>query len=1022
MSCLIHPRYLSSFAAACDRDPDLPMGTHLRLFPSEIIGFPLCPWQLWDLPALDTEDLPVEWFDRHGRPLPELDLDAADGEAIGRISAWPPDEARMIGVEARFDEDVPGEIAVLDRDGARVVTSRSTGRLLVGAPQITRVRLRGRGPCRVLWWIVPDVLERMIGSDPFANLSAPLEGDFPWYAGGRGRAEAAERVVHGAPMRWTRPDRPDGPFDPIGASEEDTRIAPFRPDLDKEFELLISDPDTTPGAVTRIHDSPAKRGEPWQEVTEHIQGSLFMKALDPGVGRYLGLLTLLEHLPDMEDRPEPPNATAWLAAGLFACAPDARHCFPDADEEEQRLIERIVELEPSVRQVIDLAREQHRWTVRAFVTVALAAPVQDLPNPPTLELGDSAWLRPEHGPSTSFRQQLLVTEPPLATLVALASLQPPGWVTRHDMLRLEPGAVPDRRAAPILLGSTQSPSGACLGVVDAGAMLESGAPWVYRVALSDVFGRFCEPTEIQVPPPSRPATPAPTLRVQLRLADRVPHDQPAGAGSVRITVPVPSLEQLGAGSRPLARVRVSIGGAAQDAPVPQAGGTIGFDFALPALMPMEHRHLVARARFENDQGALGSDGTHAIDITDPRSPPIPKTGIGIIWSSRPGPAEDVEIRVRFTGTAGARYRVYSSDARGLGIPLTELNRTRTRAEVAVDGAQRGLGGLGLRERFRLLTDNPIETGADGSVHFDARFPRALETVQFLRFVPLGARGSEAPFESCPLLPVAVPSDRKPPAPRLDVRVDPATGTAQVAVLAEGLDLVGLKAAEPGLFLNPPDPSARPPEFRLRRASGVVPDAIYAREIARGVLVLQGKHFQALVGDHPGADGLIPYVRYHYWAEVRMPPERRLPPDTQEKVLTSGSIQPLQLAQRRDSPGVYSLASAPAMAMHVPSQPEALNEGMVNATLGAAPGGWRLAIAITGGPVAHARAVGAYRVQIHIERSPGILGLEAEIPLAGGALTWDIVVPGEQPASARVALVLIDPIERAGAPFLVDLAG
>lgn len=1023
MSWFIHPRYLSSYAAAADRDPDLRKGTHLRLFPSDVIGFPLAPWRLWDLPALMTEDLPIQWFDRHGRPLPALDLDAADGEAIGWIYGGLPNQARLIGVEVRFAGGGPGEIAVLDRVDDRVVTSRSSGRLLVGAPQIIRVRLRGRGPFRLLGWIVLEdhVFERIMGRDPFANLSAPLDGDFPWYAGGQGRAEAAKRVVLGAPMRWTRPDRPDGPFDPLAPPAEEARVAMFRPDLDQEFELLVSDPSTRPGAVTRTHVSPSEPGRPWQEVIEHTQGSLLLKALDPGVGRYAGLLTLLRHLPDMEERPEPPSGVAWLSAGLFACRPGARLGLPDTDALEKRLIERLIELEPSVRRVVDLVREQHRWSVRAFVTPALAAPVPDPPAAPAVALGESVWLRPKQGPSVAFRQQLRVTAPPLATLVALARLESQGWVTRHELLALAPGAVPDRRAAPMLLGSAQSLSGGRFGVVEESAIPVGGAPWVYQLALSDVFGRYGEPAEKQVPLPARPAIPVPTLRVQLKLADRAPHDQPAHAGSARVTVPVPSLEQMGAGSRPLARLWVSLGGATQDAPAPQAGGTLGFDFALPALMPMEHRHLEAKARFENDQGTLGGEGVHAVDITDPRSPPVPKTGIGIVWSSRPGPAEDVEIRVRFAGTAGARYRVYASDARGLGIPLTEANRPRTRAEVAVDGAQRGLSGLGLRERFRLITDKPLETGADGSAQFDARFPRTIETVQFLRFVPLGARGSEAPFESCPLLPVAVPSDRRPPAPRVEVRVDPATGTAQVTVVAEGIDLVGLEAAEPGLFLNPPDPAARPPEFRLRRASGAVPDAVYAREIARGALVRQSTRFQAAVTDYPGTDGLIPFVRYHYWAEVRMPPERRLPPDTQEIVLPSGAIQPLQPAQRQDAPAAYSLPSAPAMAMRVPAQPEELEAGMVTATLGAAPGGWRLAIGIAGGPEAHARAVGAYKVQIHVERAASVLSQEDEQELAGGALTWQVDVAGAVPASARVALMLIDPVGRAAAPLFLDVA-
>ena len=1033
MTWFIHPRYLSSYAAAADRDPDLREGTHLRLFPSDVIGFPLAPWGLWELQALMTEDLPVQWFDRLGHPLPALDLDAADGEAIGWISGGLPNQARLIGVELRLAAGGPGEIAVLNHlDGPvddRVITSRSSGRLLVGAPEIVRVRVRGRGPFQFLGWTVLEdhVFERIIGRDPFTMLSAPLDGDFPWYAGGQGREEAASRVALGAPKRWTRPDRPDGPFDPLGPAAEEARVAVFRPDLDEKFLLFVSDPGTRPGDVTRIHVSPATPGRPWQEVIEHIQGSLMLMALDPGAGRYAGLLTLLQHLPDMADQPQPPSGIVWLSAGLFACRRGARLRLPAPDAMEERLIERLIELEPSAGRVVGMVRNRE-LAVRAFVTPALAAPVPDAPAAPAVSLGDAAWLRPTQGQSVTFRQQLRVTAQPLATLIALARLESSGWVTRHEPLELAPGSVPDRRAAPMFLGSAQSLSDGRFAVVEENAIPVSGAPWIYQLALSDVFGRYSEPAEIQVPLPPRPPIPVPTIRIQLKLAERALHDQPAPSGSVRVTIPVPSLEEMGAGSRPLKRVWVSLGGATQNAATPQIGGTLVFEFALPALMPMEHRHLEVRARFENHQGTLGDEGVEPFDIADPRSPAVPKTGIGIVWSSRPGPAEEVEIRVRFAGVAGARYRVYASDARGLGIPLTEVNRPRTRAEVAVDGAQRGLTGIGLRERFRLLTEKPIETGSDGSVQFDARFPRSLETVQFLRFVPLGARGSEAAFESCPLLPVAVPSERRPPAPRLEVRVDHATGTAQVTVVAEGIDLVALEAAEPGLFLNPAAQGSHPPEFRLRRASGAVPDAIYAREIARGTLVRQGTQFQATLTDQPATDGLIPFVRYHYWAEVRMPPERRLPPDTQEITLPLGAIQPLHSAQRQDALAAYSAPSAPAMAMRVPLQVEKLSASMVTVTLGEDPSEWRLGLVVAGGPNAHPRAVGQYRVQIHVERKivvqnnqeASVLKQEDEQPLVEGALTRQLVFPGLAPDPVRVALVLIDPIGRASTPLFIDV--
>ena len=1013
-SWFVHPRYLSAFAAAAERDANLRKGTHLRLFPSEVIGFPLAPWQLWNIDAEQLRVLSVDWYDRNRKKLPSpANLDDAEGEAMGWITAALPSDTRLIGVEVAFDDRDAGEIAVLAMDD-RVVTARSTGRLLVGAPQVHRLRLRGRGTFTMSGWVVrePSVFERIVGTDPFGELSAPLDGDFPWYAGGRGKADAMKRVANGAPLKWTRPDRPIGPFDSLSEVAEEARVVVFQPEVDDEFRLLISDPDTVPSQVTRSRETAPGDPGPWQRVDEQIQGSLLLKSLDPGVGRYSGLLTLLRHLPDMEERPQPPTATAWLAAGLFACSADARLRIPPPDAQEQRLIERLVALEPSAQRVIDLLGRQRRFVVRALAGPALAAPVPDLPELPQLVLGEAAWLREKKGgPSIAFRQQICVTAPPLSPLIALARLEASGWTTRHEMLELAPGASPSPRAAPRFLGTTHTLAMGRFGVVEEPRVPTEGAPWTYQLALGDIYGRFGEAAELQVQVPPRPSIPAPTVRVELRLADRASHDQPAVAGSARVTIPTPALIDLAAGARPLARVHVALDGVGQSSAVSQAGQTASFDFQLPALMPMEQRQLLVRARFEDDAGTLGTEEVQAIDICDPRAPPIPKTGIGIVWTSRPAPNEEVEVRLRFTGTPNARYRVYASDARGLDIPST----SRTRAEIAVDGAQRGLSGLGMRDRFRLLTNEPLETAADGSVIFDARFPRALETVQFLRFVPLGARGSEAAFESCPLLPVAVPSDRAPPAPTVDVRTD-AAGIARVKIAATGIDLVALAAAEPGLFVDPPDPLAKAPGFRLRRASGAVPQAIYAREIARGTLSRDGDGFIVEIADN---NALIPFVRYHYWAEVRMPPERRVPAGTQEIASPAGAIQPLQIAQRQDAPGAYSLASAPAMTMYVPLNVATLEPQMVTATFGAAPGGWRIAVEIAGAPSAHARAVAQYRVEIHIEQAVGSLTYADAVEVSDGTTAWDLIVPGAVPASARVGLVFKDPIGRAAPPLFVE---
>ena len=591
-----------------------------------------------------------------------------------------------------------------------------------------------------------------------------------------------------------------------------------------------------------------------------------------------------------------------------------------------------------------------------------------------------------------------------------------------DLTDATPDADPPQRAATRMPGSTHSLAEGRFAIVADNGIEADGAPWMYRVALSDVFGRFGEPGDIAVPTPPRPAIPQPALRAHLTLAERDAGEGAAAAGMLRLTLVVPALHEMTAGSRPLARAVVAFDGATQDAAAPQAGGTLAFDFALPALLPMESRSLIASARFEDDEATSGSLATLKIDICDPRSPPVPRTGIGIVWSSRPAPATDVEFRLRFTGVSGARYRAYLADARGLDIAMLDGGRPRTRAEVAVDGAQRGLAGLGLRERFRLLTDPPLKPGADGSVLFETRLPRSLETVQFLRFVPLSQQGSEAAFESCPLLPLAVPSDRRPPAPRVEARVDPATALASVTVRAVGLDLVALQAAEPGLFDAPPAADAAPPEYRLRRASGGVPDALYAREVGRGALQRDGDDFVATLDDAPAPGGLSAYVRYHYWAEVRLPPERRLPPGVAEVALPAGAIQPTQAAQQQDAPGAFSEVSAPAMAMFVPAEVPALAEDRVTATVGpgAAAGTWRLTLIVTGGPVASVRAVGPFRVRLHLRSDAGDwLPEPGETALLDGALALTIERAAIAIPALSLALVLVDPIGREATPLMLD---
>ena len=96
-----------------------------------------------------------------------------------------------------------------------------------------------------------QALEQAIGGAPLLRLSAPIDGDRAWYAGGEGVNRAMRRVEESAPRRWTAPDRPVGPWDPLPRSAEVQRLEALRPALDDELEQLLRDPGRPPQQVQR---------------------------------------------------------------------------------------------------------------------------------------------------------------------------------------------------------------------------------------------------------------------------------------------------------------------------------------------------------------------------------------------------------------------------------------------------------------------------------------------------------------------------------------------------------------------------------------------------------------------------------------------------------------------------------------------------------------------------------------------------------------------------------------------------
>src|SRR5262249_18185844 len=409
--------------------------------------------------------------------------------------------------------------------------------------------------------------------------------------------------------------------------------------------------------------------------------------------------------------------------------------------------------------------------------------------------------------------------------------------------------------------------------------------------------------------------------------------------------------------------------------IPVAPNLTVHEFTLPQLKPGERAEPKLVARFLDSANTKSEPSERIVRFADMRRPQPVRTARGLIWSSRPGAGAEVERGLGWQGRPGERYKVFLTDARSLGIDPRGLTRAGVAKKVGA------LGPVDMRDRFRLLTDPPLEN-TNGRVEFVGALPRSLSTVQVLRVVPVTDGGAETAFARCGLVPVAVPSDRSPPPPTVTRSLDMTTGRAIVTMAATGLDKVALELAESGLFVSPPDPDALRPEFRLRRAIGRIADPFYARECARGSLepVQEGTatHFVATVLDGP-AGGLIPYVRYTWWAEVRMPPERRFalaPGEIPEQDAPPGGdgVAATQQAQLENAPGMFSASSMPVDAMRVPPAPPSLDAAEITATTAPDPGdatGFILSIGVTDAPTAHACAVApmSIRVWMQVDQGP-----------------------------------------------------
>jgi hypothetical protein len=390
-----------------------------------------------------------------------------------------------------------------------------------------------------------------------------------------------------------------------------------------------------------------------------------------------------------------------------------------------------------------------------------------------------------------------------------------------------------------------------------------------------------------------------------------------------------------------------------------------------------------------------------VRVVDPRRPASIVTAPRILWTTRPNPAGSAEIDLRWSAAPGhAGYRVYVADERviaaQLGIDPASPNRA-IRAAALCEHQHEPMR----REAFTLITDTPLDAGGDGSVRLVHPLGGALQTVQFVRIVPLSGAEVEAPFNDCGLVPVAIPAPDQPPTPAIHVGGDGDQPTVEVE--AHGVNGTVIKRLQSGL------PDA--PEYRIQCSDAATGSYLY------GALLDEGK-LTAAAGDPDTYHASVPadtlaklpaFVSVALTAQVRYPAE----------VSTMPGALPLPSPVGRTAgpldrqPSQWSAPSAPVTAMRTAPAPDYAATAHRTAT--------GVDVVISGLPVTHPKQVAPWRLVLWRKTTNGDLDrldptdpeLSVQPAVSAGVDGWEIPpnlsVLDTDPNTDGYQAVLIDPL-------------
>jgi hypothetical protein len=710
-----------------DAAPWLGEGAHLRMSVHPALGFPLCPFTVWDA----------------GRADNQYSSDAKGG----RHSLSDECVAVDLGANA-------GELSSLEAE--RIVSWRTEPPFVIAT---ANARMIDATPGRLTYWFwnrdPQPVFTKKLLADAFG---LPFDAT-PWWSGPpemAGFKTARERVDAGA-LKVAPYDDGVGATD-LAVTQRDLVFD----DLKDMWSLPVA-PENHPRfqkvwhpMATDLSRRAGSKIDPGADVS--AISLLWGSATEAPGSRLWGFATTLP--PEYED--------ASYSDGVRCVAVGAAFAWVGAKGEEfgagylKDLVEKA-KGDPFAPNLLSALVEVHS---------GLGTIVADLDKAgiPTIALWTLVPLAPISSPRAAMRMTgnargWAQRDPERSADTWSAELQRPHddpavvlAIARNKEWVNEPGDDPPTWRRPLLPTRPANGLAPSTTVVN---RLSADSDAHFEVWAGDQWGRFDGPVAFDVSPPARPVPPTPTVRLDFVAADPRPTgSDPASAGMVSV---VAHVGEGANGARPLKAVIATLQNASPSTVELEQltyGEWVGGATA-DVTSPGESVVVTATAIAIDDDNVDSRVGTaKPLSVFDPRPVNAVVASHRMLFASARRPDGLSEVDLRFVPPAlpvGVHWRVYATDERSV-LDATSVCRAE-RADAL-------LRAPADRARMVALANASVVDAGGGALRLRFAAPGRVESLQVVQVVPVTAAGIESPASDCGALILAMPLLDAPPAPRL----------------------------------------------------------------------------------------------------------------------------------------------------------------------------------------------------------------------------------------------------------------